>query len=106
MKKSFLKPLCLNEKKKKQCSIFTVVTDYSNGNVYQEDKSTERIIPTSYSLKLHHGYGTAKSNHKVHEGYYAATDILTVKNSDSSYFFIFFTLFIQTLLFFDHFREE
>ncbi|KAL7299846.1 hypothetical protein TKK_0007180 [Trichogramma kaykai] len=60
------------------------IADYSNGNIYHEDKSTERILPSSFSLKRH-SHNVNKSNHKVHEGYYAATDILTIKRREQQH---------------------
>ncbi|OXU17697.1 hypothetical protein TSAR_002230 [Trichomalopsis sarcophagae] len=52
------------------------VTDFTSEHSYQEDKSSERIAPTPFPVKRH-GHNNSKANHKVHEGYYAATDILT-----------------------------
>ncbi|XP_058799560.1 discoidin domain-containing receptor 2-like [Phymastichus coffea] len=67
--------------KSERFSTCSGVTDFSEHS-YQEEKSSERITPTSFSSAKRHGLTTSKSNHKVHEGYYAATDILTIKRRE------------------------
>ncbi|XP_053970588.1 uncharacterized protein LOC128872175 isoform X1 [Hylaeus volcanicus] len=50
---------------------------------FAKDKPTEFAVPiTAYSSKKMHHFQSGKTPQKVHEGYYAATDILTIKRRD------------------------
>lgn len=57
---------------------FQGVTDFASEHSYTDDKSIERIPPPPLPAAKRHGHNNSKANPKVHEGYYAATDILTV----------------------------
>ncbi|XP_076248235.1 discoidin domain-containing receptor 2-like [Calliopsis andreniformis] len=58
--------------------------DYHKSN-FAKDKTVEFTVPVAaYTSKKTHHVQTAKTNQKVHEGYYAATDILTIKRRETS----------------------
>lgn len=59
------------------------VSDFNNETVAlhmerDKDQHTERNPQTSYTHKSKYSHGHTSKCHKVYEGYYAATDILTV----------------------------
>ncbi|XP_024936417.1 discoidin domain-containing receptor 2 isoform X2 [Cephus cinctus] len=59
---------------------YTDVTDFTSEHSFQDEKSVERVVPTPFPVKRHNQ--TGKTNHEVYEGYYAATDILTIKRRE------------------------
>ncbi|KAJ8668389.1 hypothetical protein QAD02_010052 [Eretmocerus hayati] len=61
-----------------------ITSDFTSEHSYQENKSSERIAATPFPAKRHGGRKTCKADHEVHEGYYAATDILTIKRREQS----------------------
>ncbi|XP_014208529.1 discoidin domain-containing receptor 2-like [Copidosoma floridanum] len=68
--------------KSERFSTCSGVTDYASENSYQEEKSSERIVPTPFPVKRHSHNNSKANPTKVHEGYYAATDILTIKRRE------------------------
>ncbi|XP_076169898.1 discoidin domain-containing receptor 2-like [Ptiloglossa arizonensis] len=58
-------------------------TDFKCQSGFAKDKSADFTVPiAAYSSKKTHHFQSGKTTQKVHEGYYAATDILTMKRRD------------------------
>lgn len=59
--------------------LFIDIPDYTSERSFQDEKLTERMIPTPFPVKRFNiNTHSLKANRKVYESYYAATDILTV----------------------------
>ncbi|XP_066586703.1 discoidin domain-containing receptor 2-like [Prorops nasuta] len=60
----------------------TEYSDLTSERSFKEDKSTDRMTATPFPMKKKSHSQSSKVNHKVYEGYYAATDILTIKRRE------------------------
>ncbi|XP_012279194.1 discoidin domain-containing receptor 2 [Orussus abietinus] len=60
---------------------YTDVTDFTSERSFPDDKPMDRVVPTPYPVKRL-SQASSKASHEVYEGYYAATDILTIKRRE------------------------
>ncbi|XP_046825475.1 discoidin domain-containing receptor 2-like isoform X1 [Vespa crabro] len=66
-------------------------TDFNSECNFSSYKLGNRVVSTPFPVKKSKSTQSGKINHKVYEGYYAATDILTIKRREQSSVFSLFT---------------